>query len=404
MKVDNSMGSGVYAGSGQYGVATPRQKKWPSVMVGMMIALIVGFVVGLRYSDYLPGATSKLDYSGLDEIYSVLVENFDGEIDTSALIDGAKRGMVAGLGDAYTQYFSSVESQEFIDALEGTFEGIGVELLNRDGKLMIRNVLDDTPAQRAGLKAGDFISHVDDTETISWAAESAVQIIRGPSGTKVRLTIIRENRLMEFEITRSAIVNPSGKYVIENDIGYLRIDRFSDAETVQLARTAAKAFSDAGVRGVVLDLRGNSGGYVATAVAVASLWLEKGQAVVIEKIGDVVTDTENATGNNILHGIPTVVLIDGTSASASEIVAGALADHGQAKLVGTKSFGKGSVQVMKPLSGGSKLKITLAKWFTPNGVNIDREGLEPDVEVKFDAELYKSGVDNQRVRAIELLK
>ena len=399
MKVDSGVPTNLYSGQSQLGSA-PKSRL--PLVVGALAFLLIGFFLGSRYDDWLVG-TRQLDYSGLDEIYTTLVQSFDGEIDTAALIDGAKRGMVAGLGDAYTQYFSYDESREFRDQIEGNFEGIGAELTNRDGKLTIQSVLPDTPAQKSGLLAGDIILKVDEEETISWSAESAVQIIRGPSGTNVKLIIIRGNEQLEFNITRAKITNPSVRYEIKDSIGYLDITRFGSTDTVSLAKDAAHAFVDAGVRGVVLDLRGNAGGYVDSAAEVASLWLEKGDVVVIEKVGDLVTATEKAKGNNTLHGIPTVVLIDGNSASASEIVAGALSDHGAAQLVGTKSFGKGSVQEIKPLRSGSQLKVTIARWFTPNGKNIDKEGIAPDIEVKFDAEMYKNGIDNQKQKAIEVL-
>jgi carboxyl-terminal processing protease len=371
--------------------------------MAIIIALGLGFTLGTRFDDWSAVAPTALNYSGLDEIYQVLREEYDGEIDASALIEGAKKGMVEGLGDDYTQYFSQEESQEFYAGLEGSFEGIGAELDNRDGKLLIKSVLDDTPAKKAGLLAGDIIARVDDQDTISWAAESAVQIIRGQAGTNVHLSIIRNGQPLDFDITRAKVTNPSVKYEIRDGIGYLRISRFSD-DTSGLARSAAKAFVDAGVSGVVLDLRGNGGGYVSAAVDLASLWLDRGDTIVEEKFGNTTIDTETASGSNVLKGMSTVVLIDGGSASASEIVAGALADHSAATLVGTKTFGKGSVQIMKPLSSGSQLKVTIAKWYTPNGRNIDREGIEPSVEIKFDSEQYKNGVDVQELKAVEALK
>lgn len=373
------------------------------VVLAVVFAMLAGFFFGREF--YKNPQLAGLDYSELDEIYSVLQENYDGEIDNNKLIEGAKRGMVEGLGDDYTQYFSEEESEEFKNSLEGSFEGIGAELLNKDGKLTIVNVLEDSPAKKSGLKNGDIISKVDDEEVITWSAEKAVQIIRGKAGTTVRLSIVRGSELLNFDIVRGEITSPSVNFEINDGIAYMQITRFGDTDTMQLARRAAKQFVDAGVKGIVLDLRGNGGGYVSTAVGVASLWLDKGAKVVIEKTGDIVTQEETATGNNILGKIPTIVLIDGGSASASEIVAGALSDHGKAKLLGEKSYGKGSVQMMKELDAGDQVKVTVAKWYTPKGINIDKEGITPTIEVKFDSEAYKkTGTDNQRQKAVEILK
>lgn len=401
MKVSSSISSGSYDDP----VSRRSSPRAGLFVLGLVIALGIGFILGSRYDNLLSSSiTGGLDYSELDEIYKTLGENYDGEIDDTALIEGAKRGMVEGLGDEYTQYFSYDDSQEFYSSLEGSFEGIGAELMNKDGQLTINNVLDDTPAQRAGLRAGDIISRVDNTDTITWSAESAVQIIRGEAGTNVKLMIIRGHETIEFTVTRAKITSPSVTHEIRDGIGYLRVGRFSDTDTTQLVRQAAKAFVDANVSGIVLDLRGNGGGYVSVAVDLASLWLERGQVVVSEKAGDIVASTETASGNNVLSGTPTVVLIDGNSASASEIVAGALSDHEAATLVGKQSFGKGSVQIMKELRSGSQLKITIAKWYTPDGTNINLAGIKPDVDVDFDSVQYENGVDTQELKAVEVLK
>jgi carboxyl-terminal processing protease len=390
-----------------YGGLTPpvrQAARWPVFLVVAAAALFVGLVLGMRLDDISTPATDELDYAGLNEVYRTVLDNYDGEIDKAALIEGAKRGLVAGLGDDYTVYFSAAEADEFQDSLEGSFEGIGAELANRDGKLTIASVIDGAPAQKAGLKTGDIIGRVDETDTLDWQPDPAVKIIRGERGTSVHLTIIRDGEIKQFDIVRDKVTDPSVKYEIIDGVGYMRISRFADGTTAQLAKEAAKKFQDAAVKGVVLDLRGNSGGYVDAANEVAGLWVKRGDLVVTEKTGDRVVDESRASGNNILGGLPTVVLIDGGSASASEILAGALRDDVGAKLAGTKSFGKGSVQIMKELTGGAQLKITIAKWFTPAGKNIDKSGIEPDEVIEFDDEQYQQGVDNQKQAALELLK
>jgi len=411
MKVEK--GQGVPLGNGETpldnsvsnGVKQPRNVRLSLAVIGIIVGLGVGFWGGLRAPGLMTSYNGTLDYSELDEVYSVIKRNFDGDVVPSDLIAGAKKGMVAGLGDPYSQLFTYNETQEFYNELEGEFEGVGIELVNRDSKLTIASVLRGTPAEEAGLAAGDLIAKVDEIETLDWPSEAAVKIIRGAKGTQVKLTIIRDGREMEFEITRATITNPSVKWEVKDGVGVMEISRFGDSDTVRLSRQAAKEFVDKKVSGVVLDLRGNGGGFVDAAVDVASLWLENGQMVTTERRGESVTSKGTAGSVNTLRGMKTVVLVDGGSASAAEILAGALQDYGVAEVVGMQSFGKGSVQALKPLLRGDSLKITVARWFTPEGRNIDKDGITPDVEVKFDTEAYKkNGADNQLAKALEIIK
>jgi carboxyl-terminal processing protease len=262
--------------------------------------------------------------------------------------------------------------------------------------------IDDSPAKAAGLRAHDVITAINGETSVSWAPEKAVTKIRGEAGTTVKLTIMRDGEATEYSITRAKITVPSVESEIVDGIGYLRVSQFGD-DTTSLARAAAKDFKDKGVKGIILDLRGNGGGYVDASVSVSSLWLKNGATVVEERRGSKVFNTEKALGSPILEGIKTVVLVDGGSASASEIVAGALRDSGVATLVGTKTYGKGSVQEIVPLKSGASLKITIAKWYTPKGKNINGDGLEPDEKVEMTAEEYNAGNDTQRARAIDIL-
>ncbi|HEU5187766.1 MAG TPA: S41 family peptidase, partial [Candidatus Saccharimonadales bacterium] len=250
----------------------------------------------------------------------------------------------------------------------------------------------------------DLIVKVNDQDTTGWSIDKAVSEIRGEKGTTVKLTIVRDQEVKDFSIVRDAIVNPSVRYEItEGNIGYLRISRFSDTDTVDLARKAAQEFKQKGVKGVVLDLRGNGGGYLGAAQDVSGIWL-KDKVVVQERRGNEVVETLKSDGNAILEGVPTVVLIDEGSASASEIVAGALRDHEAAQLLGKKTFGKGSVQTIEEMPGGGQLKITIAKWYTPNGKNINKEGIQPDIQVEISKEDITAGRDLQRQRAFEIFK
>jgi carboxyl-terminal processing protease len=391
-------------------MSAPNMKKTVGVSVAVCVFVaiivgIVGFALGTRHSQIFTAIRGGgLDYSELDEIYGELRDKYDGDLDTKKLLQGAAAGMAASTGDAYTSYFTPSEASELSSDLSGSFTGIGIELgQNKDNQLEVVSPIDDSPAKAAGLRAHDVITAINGETSVSWAPEKAVTKIRGEAGTTVKLTIMRNGETTEYPITRAKITVPSVESEITDGIGYLRISRFGD-DTTSLARAAAKDFKDKGVKGIILDLRGNGGGYVDASVSVSSLWLKNGATVVEERRGSKVFGTEKALGSPILEGIKTVVLVDGGSASASEIVAGALHDSGVATLVGTKTYGKGSVQEIVPLKSGASLKITIAKWYTPKGKNINGNGLEPDEKVEMTAEEYNAGNDTQRTRAVEILQ
>lgn len=378
-----------------------------SAVAAVCIALVVGYIVGARSDEFLANTPvgQGLDLSSVEATYERLKENFDGQLDTEALVQGANKGLVEAAGDPYTVYFDAEEAKAFSSDLEGTFNGIGAELGKRDDKLTIITTLDDSPAKKAGLKANDIIAAVNEEETGGWSVEEAVSKIRGKKGTTVKLTIVRgDQEVKDYTVTRDDITVKSVEWEVTDDnIGIMRISRFGETDTVSLARQAAQEFKDKGVKGVVLDLRGNGGGYVQASVDVASLWLD-GDTVVSERREGEVIEELKAARNPVLKGVPTTVLIDGGSASASEILAGALKDNGAAKLIGTKTYGKGSVQRIIDLAGGAQLKVTIAKWFTPNGQNIDQEGIAPDIEVKYDQKTANDKQDNQLKRALDEVK
>jgi carboxyl-terminal processing protease len=337
----------------------------------------------------------------VQQVYDKLRDQFDGKLETQKLIDGAKKGLVDAAGDPYTVYFTNDEAKKFKNDLDGKFSGIGAELGKKDDALQVVSTIDESPARKAGLQAGDVIVKVNDDDTNGWSIDQAVSKIRGDRGTTVKLTIARSQQLKEFSIVRDDIVNPSvNSSIIADNIGYMRISRFAD-DTAGLAKQGAADFKAKGVKGVILDMRGNGGGYLTAAQAVSSLWLKQGDLIVEERGNE--SDKLTANGSPVLAGVPTVVLIDGGSASASEITAGALHDHNAAKLVGVKSFGKGSVQQIIDLTSGGQLKVTVAKWFTPNGVNISKEGIKPDTEVTASDDDLSAGRDPQKDKAIELL-
>lgn len=370
------------------------------------VSLIIGFILGLgvilSYGKYFGvdnSSDSDLSIS-LKNTYNALKENFDGNIDKNVLVDGANRGMVSSLGDQYTQYFSKNDAQEFQNDLSGDVgSGIGVELGIRNDRVAILRTLADNPAVRAGIIAGDYIVSVDGVDVTKSNASETAKKIRGESGTTVSVVIDRNNQLLTFNLKREKINDLSVDYYVKNGVGILRILRFDD-NTGDLAKKAAKEFKSQNVKGIVVDLRNNGGGYVSAAKDVAGLWLNN-KVIMTEKRNSTTVDSIRTDNLAIVSGIKTVVIINGSSASASEILAGAFKDYGVASLIGEKSFGKGSVQKLVDLTDGAQLKVTIAKWYTPNNKNINGEGIEPDKTVVYSTDNINKGIDDQLNAAID---
>lgn len=359
---------------------------------------------GLSLKSNATPATS-IDYSSVDYLYGLLKNNFDGILEREKLLDGLRSGLVGAAEDPYTVYFNPADAKLFNEELTGTFSGIGAELGTDDeGNIVIVAPLAGYPAEKAGLKPKDVISAIDGQIAAGMVVDRAVQKIRGPVGTQVELTILRgQDKPFDVTLTREQITVATVKASVENNLGYLKISQFSN-DTTKSARSAIADFKIKGVKGVILDLRNNPGGYLSGAVDISSLWLDKGQEIVAQKRGTAVLATEYAKGGNTLDGIPTVVLINSGSASASEITAGALRDHGAATIVGEKSFGKGSVQQVENLPNGGELKVTVARWYTPKGFNIDKQGITPDVIAALSDEDQKAGRDPQKDKATQILQ
>lgn len=344
----------------------------------------------------------ELDLSSVQNTYQALKENYDGELDDATLIEGANKGLVDAAGDQYTVYMNSKEAEEFDDSLTGNIGGgIGVELGLRSDRVTVLRLLAGNPAEKAGLNVGDVVAAVNDQDTSGWTVDQAVAQIRGEAGTTVKLGVLRGTEAKEFTVTRATITNPSVSSKVEGTLGTLTITRFDD-QTGSLARVAAQDFKAKEVTRVILDLRGNGGGYITAAQDVAGLWLDK-KVVVSERANGRVVEELRSGGAPILEGIATVVLVNAGTASASEIVAGALQDHGVAKLVGETTFGKGSVQKLIQLPAGAELKVTVARWFTPGGKNISEQGIVPDQTATLTQEDLNAGRDPQVDAAHQLL-
>lgn len=380
---------------------------------GAVVAVVIfglGVNVGngtitLPWNHSQTGLPSKLDYSSVNQVYQVLRSQYDGKLTETQLLNGIKSGMVNAVGDQYTEYFTPSQAAQFNDQLQGTFSGIGAQLgESSSNQLEIIAPLDGSPASKAGLKAQDLITSINGKSTSGVSADDAANIIRGAAGTKVTLGITRGSSQLSFTITRANITVPSVTWsIIDGNIGYMQISQFS-SDTASLAEKAAAQFQAKNVKGVVLDMRDNPGGLLDAAVDVSSLWLPNGQTILQEKRGNTVVDTYTSNGDDVLHGIPTVVLVDGGTASAAEITAGALHDNHAATLVGVKTYGKGVVQQVTNLSGGAEMKVTVASWYRPDGQNINKKGITPDKIVTISDADVASGSDPQKAEALAILQ
>lgn len=365
---------------------------------------IIGFP-GRNLASQNEQLPKNLNYSSVDEVYDILRKSYDGKLDLNVLLDGLKNGLAASTGDPYTEYFNEEQAEEFNNDLNGTFSGIGAELSREDDLIIVVAPISGYPAEQAGLKPKDVITEINGEQTYNMTLTEAVQKIRGEAGTSVQLKIVRAKEgEKEFNITRQDITIASVESEMKaNDTGYIRITRFAD-DTSILVTSAAKDLKAKGAKRIILDVRGNPGGRLDAAVDVSDLWLSKSQTILEERRGGVAIKTYKAEEPAVLAGLPTVVLIDEGSASASEIVAGALKDNGAATLIGVKSFGKGSVQDLEQVPGGGILKVTIARWYTPSGHNIDKQGIAPDKEVKISDAQIESGEDPQLEAALEFLQ
>ena len=361
-----------------------------AIIIGAVMA-VLGGVVGANWKAIFGGfapylglgnVSQNMDWSPLDEVYDQLAASYNGEIDKTAVIEGAKKGLVDSLGDVYTTYMTAEKATDFYDDLHGNVgAGIGIEMGLRDGYVRVLRTLPDNPARRAGVLAGDIIYKVNGEEVWALDVEEVSKKVRGEEGTEVTVTMVRNGKEKEFKMTREKINNVSAYVEYDKQTAIVTVTRF-DNDTGTIVQGFAQEFSKKGVNKVILDLRGNGGGYVSAAQDLLSLWVD-GEKVLEQKslhYGNNVTKA--LSGKAILKDMKTIVLVNGSTASASEIVAGALQDYEKATILGEKTYGKGVVQNLFNLSGGTLLKVTTAEWYTPKDRSINKEGITPDVVVE----------------------
>lgn len=380
-----------------------------TVIIGA-VTLFIGLFVGLSWENFSPylfsgtktKKTDSISWSSLNEVYNKLSTEYDGEIDKEALIEGAKKGLAAAIGDIYTVYMDSEEASEFEAELHGDVgAGIGVEIALREGYAKVVRTLPDNPAREAGILAGDIIYKIDDEEVYMLDIDEIASKIRGAEGTKVTVSVVRDGEEKEFKMVRETINNVSTYVDYDDKTAIVTVTRF-DTDTGKLVQDFTKEFSDKKINKVILDLRSNGGGYVSAAKELLSLWID-GEKILIQKsIHSEDIETYAYHNKAVLKDMKTVVLVNDTTASASEIVAGALQDYKRATILGTKTYGKGVVQTLLDLSNNSLLKVTTAHWYTPLDKSINNTGITPDVEVENTYDDVNHGRDPQMDAAKKL--
>ena len=394
------------------------------LVAGVVIALIF-YCLGLRSGEKEissgviglenmgEGQPTNVDFGAFWKAWNLISEKYVPASTTLAKVDdqekiwGAIEGLADSLGDPYTVFFPPVESELFESDIRGNFEGVGMEIVAQEGAITVIAPLKNSPASRAGILAGDKILKVGDRVTADLSTEDAVQLIRGPKGTRVKLTVFRTGTKepFELEVTRDVIDIPTiSTRTLPGGIFVIELYSFS-AQSPNFFRTALREFILSDTDKLVLDLRGNPGGYLEAAIDMASWWLSPSQIVVKEDFGSSKEGrVYRSKGYDIFtDNLKFVILVDGGSASASEILAGALAEHGEAILVGDKTFGKGSVQELIDVTPTTSIKITVARWLTPKGVSISDQGITPEHVVKMTPADRQAGKDPQLEKAIEIL-
>jgi carboxyl-terminal processing protease len=365
-----------------------------------------GTVIGVGQSPP-PDVAQDVDFKLFWQEWQMLKDKYYKQpINDKDMFYGAMSGLAASLGDPYTQYFAPKDADNFETALKGQFSGIGAEIGVKDGNITVIAPLPDTPAQKAGILAGDIITAIDGTSTDGMGVDQAVSLIRGDEGTQVKLTLFRANDKkhkdpFDLTLTRAVIHVSAVNLTWKGKIALIQVTSFNDDTRTHFEQTVQDVLKQ-DPKGIILDLRNDPGGYLDVAVQMAGEWVGD-QVVVKERRQGKIVEQLNGTGKDRFAHIPTIVLVNQGSASASEIVSGTLQDYKAATIVGTKTFGKGSVQDFSDLPDGSAIKITIAEWLTPNDRTINKTGLDPDVVVDRTPDDYEAQRDPQLDRALGIL-
>ncbi|MDD5621490.1 MAG: S41 family peptidase [Candidatus Pacebacteria bacterium] len=377
----------------------------------MIFLIIISFVAGYRSGENVKQKTvlnnipEGIDFSIVNDVWDQLEEKYLGQLDHKQMVYGAAKGIAESLGDPYTVFYDPQESQVFQESISGAFEGLGMEVGVRDKVLTIIAPIKGSPAQSAGLLSGDKIIKIGDEFTSDMTIDEAVSKMRGKKDTKVVLTIFRDGwkDAKEFEIARAVINIPSVDIaMLDNNIAHLTIYQFNDNLTLQFIN-AANEIVNHEAKKIILDLRNNPGGLLDKAQEVAGWFLDKGALVLIEEYSDGLQKEYKAKGNSYFKDYPIIILVNGGTASGAEILAASLKENNtKVQLIGEKTFGKGLVQEALELEGNSFLKVTTAKWLTPNGNEINKIGITPDIEIQMPEDATSS--DPQLDKAIELIK
>lgn len=356
-------------------------------------------LVGLVDEEGLVYRVLRENHDLVENVEKTILNNYIGssEIDDEKIFYGMMSGLVAGLDDPYSEYFSPEESRLFWEDVNGEYEGIGIEITLKDGGVYILSVIDGSPADLSGIMSGDIVLSVDDSDVEGMKLGEIASMIKGEKGSVVTLLLLRGSDLLEVSVERDRLEADSVYVEMDDNILWVAIQRFDDDTDVELTNKL-QDFDINSIRGIILDVRGNPGGYFDTAVEVADDFLSEG-LIVSEKMATGQSEEYLADSGDSLERVDLVVLIDAYSASAAEILAGAIKDHDRGEIVGQKSYGKGSVQIIEDLKDGSILKLTIAEWLTPSGQNLRHDGIEPDYVVANDS----LEIDSQYQKAKEIL-